>query len=335
MDRRQIVYLLLLGVGVFILLPRAIGFERALRLLLIAHPAFVLLALAAETLRYIASAMCTIVLARIFDRRVPLLPMTEAFFAGAALNRTFSAGGAAGMLIRIFFLGHLGIPAGSVAVIFLIEDIAGLIIGALVLSVGIVTISNALPPGMIALDLAIASLIATPLILLGGWFLYRRRAWVERAMHALAPIANRPMEWIMGRPVFTRAGVQRALDDFYAGARLARRAPVRVVAAFALNVVRYALGAAALYFAFLAMNQPIAPGALILIYTAASTLSTVSALPGEVALMGASFALLSLSFDVPREVAVMALLLSRAIAFWFPLLVGYVAFGHLRKRHDL
>jgi uncharacterized membrane protein YbhN (UPF0104 family) len=74
---------------------------------------------------------------------------------------------------------------------------------------------------------------------------------------------------------------------------------------------------------------------LILIYTAVSVLSSVSAVPGEVAIMGTSVALLSLAFGVPRDVAVLALLLSRAIAFWLPIPVGFAAFWHLRRKQLL
>ncbi|HEX7587113.1 MAG TPA: hypothetical protein VF478_02250, partial [Anaerolineae bacterium] len=80
-ERRQILYLLILGVAVFLLLPHFMGFQRIIDLLLVSHPVYFALALFAEILRYFVSAASTLVLARLFRVAVPLLPMTEAFFA--------------------------------------------------------------------------------------------------------------------------------------------------------------------------------------------------------------------------------------------------------------
>lgn len=334
-DRRQLIYLALVFVAIFLLLPRIVRFGRVLALLQVAHPAYVLLALVAETLRYLASAATTRVLARLFDRDIPLLPMTQAFFAGAAANRTVSTGGAPGMLIRLMFLMRHGVSAGSVAAIFLIEDIAGLVIAVLSFVAGAVTLTAAQPSKSFLANGAIAFTISALLFALGGLYALRHRAVVERAAHFLACMLRAVTQRLMGRPVFTTERVQRALDDFYAGMIAARRAPSFVIAAFLLNLLCYVAGAAALYCAFLAFGWHIAPGILILLYTFASMLTTVSAAPGELALMGTGLALLSLAFGVSTDVALLALLLSRAIAFWLPIPVGYLAFWNLQRRRYL
>jgi uncharacterized protein (TIRG00374 family) len=332
-ERRHVFYLIILGAGFFLLVPKLIGFRHALELLLVAHPVYFGLVLGAEILRYFASAASTMVLACLFSINLPLVATTEAFFGGGALNRTFSTGGAPGMVMRFAYLTRQGVHAGAVAAIFVIEDIIGVVIGGTLLVAGIVTLTNALPPGVFAIDAAIAFGFGSPLLILIGWYLYRHRRWVEQCVYAITPGLNRPLEWLVGRPVLTLAGVQHALGDFYAGMHLARRAPLNVAAAFAFNVVRYAAGAAALYFAFFGMQWTISPGALILIYTAVSVMSSVSAVPGEVAIMGTSFALLSLTFGVPGDIALMSLMLSRTIAFWLPMPVGYAALWHLRRKH--
>jgi uncharacterized protein (TIRG00374 family) len=332
-DRRQILWLLVLGIAVFLFVPKLIGFRHTLALLQVANPIYLVLALVAETLRYLISAASTIVLARVFAIDIPLGSMVEAFFGGAAANRTFSTGGAPGMLIRLDYLAHRGVTVGAVAVIFLIEDLIGLVVGGVILVIGIVTLTNALPPDTLIGDFAIVSTLGTPALVVIGWYLYRRRAWVERGVHAAARVLQRPVEWLLGRPALDPPRVQRALNDFYTGMSAARRAPLNVVAALAFNVIRYVAGAAALFFAFYSLNWTISPGALILIYTTVSLLSSVSAVPGEVAIMGGSFALLSLAFGVPGDIALLALLLSRAIAFWLPIPVGYAALWHLRHTH--
>jgi uncharacterized protein (TIRG00374 family) len=326
---------MILGVAVFLLLPRFMGIQRVIDLLLVSHPIYLALALAAEILRYFVSAASTIVLARLFRVAVPMVPMTEAFFAGASANRAFSTGGAPGMLVRLDFLTRKGVHGGGVAVIFLIEDIIGGVIGGFVLLVGILTVSNALPQGSSIVDASLVAGLSSPLLLLVLWFLARRRERVEKGVHATARAINRPLEWLMGHPVLNPLNVQQAIEDFYTGMALARRAPLTVAVSFMLNVIRYLGGALALYFSFLAMQWTISPGVLIVIFTAVSLMSSVSAVPGEVAIVGSSMALLSLAFGVPADVALLALLLSRAIAFWLPIPVGIAAFWHLRRSHLL
>ena len=326
---------MLLAIGVFFFIPHRIGFHHVIELLTVANPIYLGLALVAETSRYFFSAGSTIILARSFNRRVPLMPMTQAFLAGSAMNRIFSTGGAPGMFVRVLFLGKEQIHAGTVAVIFLIEDVIGLVIGGAVLLVGILTVTNTLPTRLIAVDLAMASIIATPLLIGAGWVLYRHRPWVERGVHGIARVINRPVAWLFNSNIFSPEIVQEGLNDFYAGILVARHHPWNILGSFIMNVLRYFAGGAALYFSFNAMAFPVSLGALILIYTSASLLSTMSAIPGEVAIMGTSFAILSFSFGVPNNIALTALLLSRATSFWLPIPIGLIAFGNLRRNHLL
>lgn len=335
MDRRQVLALLILGAAIFLFIPRLIGIRHVVQLLQVANPVFLALALAAEILRYLASAASTLILARVFDVDVPLVPMVEAFFAGAAANRTFSTGGAPGMVIRFAFLTRQRVHAGAVAVIFLIEDLIGLAIGGAVLLIGIIAVTSTLPPGTLIVNMTLVSAVGSPLLILIGWYVYRHRAWVEQGVHATARVLSRPAGWLTGRPILDPKNVQRALDDFYDGMSAARRAPINVATAILYNVVRYVAGAAGLYFSFHSMNWTISPGVLILIFTAVSALSSVSAVPGEMAIMGTSFALFSLALGVPGDIAMLALLLSRATAFWLPIPVGYAAFWDLRRKHLL
>jgi len=90
-----------------------------------------------------------------------------------------------------------------------------------------------------------------------------------------------------------------------------------------------------LYFAFLALGWSISPAILMLAYTSANILTTTSAAPGEVVILGSGLALFSVALGVPREIALAGLLLWRALAFWLPILVGYAALWNLGRRRYL
>ncbi len=335
LDRRQWLCLALLGAAVFFLVPHLISIPRALRVLGNAHPGFLLVAVFAEMLRYFASASSTLVLGRLFKRVVPFEPMVESFFAGAAANRSFSTGGAPGMIIRYLFLTKHQISAGQVAVIYLIEDIAGLVIGGLVFLIGTLTLALSPSTSVTIVALVFGFPIGSLIIAWGALYLYNRRALVERAVQALARLWDSIEVWLTNRPLRDSSAVHHAVGQFYVGMATARQSPLPVIASFALNMLRYVFGIGAVYFSFVALGWSISPGALILIYTSASVLSTVSAVPGELAILGGSWAILTLSFGVPRETAMLALMLSRTVAFWLPIPIGYYALWNLRRQGEI
>ncbi len=324
-----------MAAAVFFLFPQLIGFPRAIRILRNAQPLFLALALAAESSRYLASAASTYVLARLFRRVLPFEPIIEAFFAGSALNRAFSTAGAPGMVVRFLFLTRNQVSSGNVAVIYVIEDMAGLVIGGLILLIGILTLAAAPSTTTFYLALAIGFPAGSLLLALLAIHLYRRRAWVEKSVHWLARGFDGLARWAVNRPVYEYDRVQGAVDQFYAGMIAARRAPMYALASFGFNSLRYVAGILAVYFSFHALGWTISPGLLILFYTSASVLSTISAVPGELAILGISWAILTLSFGVPKEIAIMALLISRTIAFWLPLPFGFLALWNLRRQRYL
>lgn len=333
-DRRQLIYLGILAIGVFLFIPRIIGFDKVSQLLVNAQPIYLAIALGAETTRYFTSAGSTMALARLLDRDIPLIPTTEAFFAGSALNRVFSTGGAPGMVVRLVFLLKHRVTAGSVAAIFLIEDIIGLVIGGIVFIVGIATLASNQSSNFLN-NLALGFLIGTVPLALACVYVIRNRPGVERIIHGLARLTDAILKRLFHRSPYTYERVERSIDDFYLGLTAARNKPHLVAVSFGMNVLRYIGGGAALYFAFLSLHQSIAPSVLILLYTTTSLLTSTNAVLGEVAIMGTGFAVLSLALGITPDVAALALILSRAIAFWMPLPIGFLALLHLRRQHHL
>ncbi|MBI3913996.1 MAG: flippase-like domain-containing protein [Chloroflexi bacterium] len=331
-ERKHIFYLALFAIGFFVLLPHLIGFQRAWAIIQRADAGLLALALAAEALRYAASAGSTIILARLFGRRVPFIPMTEAFFATGALNRSFSTGGAPGIILRLLFLTRQGIPGGGVAAIYLIENIAGFIVGGLLFLAGVAALGGAQTLNGFAGDVALTVLIGAGLFALVFIVAKRDRSWLERTVLSLAMLLDLVVRRFLGRGFFRLRQVRQGLLDFYTGLEWARARPRYVAGSLAMNILRSLAGFASLYLAFLALGSSAALPALILFYTTGSLLSTVSAMPGEMFLVGAGLAIFSLSFGIPRDLALVAILLSRTITFWLPLPLGYLALWNLRRR---
>jgi uncharacterized protein (TIRG00374 family) len=333
-ERRHVIQLILVAAIVFLLIPHFVGADRIVDALRHANLGFVVIAIFAEVIRYFASAASTRALARMFQRDVPLSSLVQAFFAGAATNRTFSTGGAPGMLVRLLCLRHYGVATGSVAALFLIENINGFAISIPTLIIGIVLFvtKRANLPSELNLNVLPISGVA---IVAALAYLYTRRTWVERTALFTARAINRLARLVLRRSVFHSERVLVWVGDFYTGMSLAARNPAPVALSLLMNFVRNTSGLFALYFTFMAVGAPLSFDILILVYTAASFLTTVSAAPGEVAIMGSGMLLLSHAAGVPQAIAVTAMLISRGLAFWLPLPIGYAALWNLMRRGEL
>lgn len=331
-DRRVLLVFLLVGVALFFLLLSLAGSQKTFALLESAQPEFILAVLIAQALRYVGSTGSTRILAKTFGRIVPSFPLYETMLAGQALNRTFSAAGAAGMWARYSFLTRQGLHSGGVAALFVVEDMLGAITVVLVFVAGLLAVlaTTALPQFTWAVLAGVS--VALLLLVFGGLRVYRRRAFVEHIVHALARTFNAVIARLIGKEVYNAGHVQLAIDEFYLGMTHVRRDPLRVAGAFLFNVLRVGFDAASLYFAFWAIGFSIEPGFLLVIFTSSSALSTLSGVPGEFGVMETALAVLSTSLGVPPPTAVSAILLFRMLSYWLPIPIGYLAFWNLERK---
>lgn len=331
-DRKMLILFLLVGLALIFLLLNLAGFQKTWAMIRDARPVFVLSILLAQALRYLGSTGSTLVLARMFGTRLPFAPLYETMLAGQALNRTFSVGGAAGMFVRYSFLTRQQLHSGAVAALFVVEDVLGVVTISLVFAIGLaaVVMMDALPQFIWLV--APTFLGGAVLLTLGALQFYRRRAVVERLVHQLARAFNTVVGRLVGQNLYDRASIHRAMNEFYAGMTHARRDPPAVAGAFLYSLLRLGFDAASLYCAFWAIGFPIAPGFLLLIFTGSSALSTLSGVPGELGVMETSLAVLSTSLGIAPATAIGAIVLFRALSYWLPIPLGYLAFWHLQRR---
>jgi uncharacterized protein (TIRG00374 family) len=323
---------MLVGFALSVLLINVAGSQATFTSIKNAQPGFVLLILLAQALRYVGSSGSTFVLAEIFGQRLPFWPLYETMMAGQALNRTFSAGGAAGVWARYSFMTRQGMHSGRFVALLAVEDLIGAVAIFLIFVTGLAgaVAAAALPE----LGWLILLAFSSGIIVLGAGslYLYRRRLLVERAAHRAARAFSAVLGRIIGKEVYQRDHVDLAIAEFYAAMSRARTDPPRLAGSFLFNLWRLAFDAASLYLAFWAIGFPISPGIALVLFTTSSVLSTLSAAPGEFGVMETSLAILSTALGIPPPSAVGAIVLFRALSYWLPIPVGYAMFGHLEKR---
>jgi uncharacterized protein (TIRG00374 family) len=169
-------------------------------------------------------------------------------------------------------------------------------------------------------------------LVFGVLALYRHRWLLKRIVHPLARVLGGLIGRIVGKEIYRYDHVELAIDDFYSGIAHVEHDPGRVLWAFVFCLLRLGFDAASLFFAFWAIGFDIAPGLLLVIFTTSNALSTLSGIPGELGVMEGSLAMLSTSLGIAGPVAVGAIVLFRALSYWLPLPLGYLAFWHLQRK---
>jgi uncharacterized protein (TIRG00374 family) len=247
-------------------------------------------------------------------------------FAGLAASRIFAAGGAGGLVLQAWALRQAGLARRVVAdktLSFLILTYFPYALAMLVCGVGLRTgIFPGPAPFTMTVIPAVASLImmgVACLLLLIPTDLQRRLEGFARRTGRLGRIAQR----LANAPAAASAGLHDAIKH------LRSRDPA-LLGAFLF----WAFQIAVLYAAFNAFGD--APPLAVLIQAFfVGMLGNLLPIPGGVGGVEGGMIGAFAAFGVDAGLAVVAVLVFRAMTFWLPLVPGVIAFFKLRARVEV
>lgn len=334
--RHWVLIFLALGLGTTVLLTFFAGTAKTVSLVTNANLIFVSYIILFQCLRYVAMTVATRTVAEIVGVRAPPIPLFQTTVAAQAANRTF-IGGAGGIVIRLAFFLKQGMQSGTFAAVEGIEDVVSLGAVALMFISGIAIVTVALTArgaaSGIRWDVIGIIVVGAVVLAVAVVALVKRRFVVERMVDGLARGADRVVSKIVKRHFYDAERVRRAVDDFYAALRLARRDPLRVFVAFCCAFARLASDWFALYFAFRAIGYDVSLGTVLLIFIVSTSIATVAAVPGQLGVMETALTVMSTTLGIPAAVAVSATLLFRVISFWLPIPFGYAFAWNLERQN--
>lgn len=317
-------FLVAMILGLYLLLPQLAGLEETWERIRDGSPFWILVALALalgmfwgyiEMFRGVFSKVGTGVIGR-----------TESYLitmAGLAASRLFAAGGAGGLVLQAWALRQAGLPRRVVAdktISFLVLTYFPYAAAVLICGLGLRTglfpgeapVAMTLVPAVIALIfMGVAALI-----LLVPTDLQRRLDGFARRTGLLGRMAQR----LASIPAASSAGLHDAI------AHLRSRDPALLGA-----IAFWAFQIAVLWAAFHAFGDPPPLGVLIQAFFV-GMLGNLLPIPGGVGGVEGGMIGSFAAFGVDAGLAVVAVLVFRALTFWLPLLPGVIAFFRLRAR---
>ncbi len=178
-----------------------------------------------------------------------------------------------------------------------------------------------------ALILAAITAMWSTVLLLGAWrplSLQRLFAWLQNTANGLARRFRRP-------PYFGKDWAARNASDFIDASHAIVRHPKRLLATFAILMGAHAISLLSLYTLFLAFYKPVSIGVLVAGYSVGILFQTVSPTPQGIGVVEGVMPLVFSSLSVPGAAATTVSLGFRGLAFWIPLLLGFVLIRRTRS----
>jgi uncharacterized membrane protein YbhN (UPF0104 family) len=236
-------------------------------------------------------------------RRLPRSRLVAAQFAASAANHVLPAGlGAAAVNLR--FLTRCGIPIAEAVTAVAVKGTAGALVRGALIAV------------------LVAAGPAVPLVpVLDGRYLL---AVCGAAVGALALLAG---------PLSARC--RRALAALRAHLATVHARPARAAALWGGSLAFVTLHCLALVAVARAVDLPLPPTLVALLYLAAGTVAALLPTPGGLGSLDAALALALAAAGAPAASAASAVLGYRLLTVWLPLIPGLVVLGVLVRRGAL
>lgn len=331
-DYKRLFFFALLGSLAILLLLRLAGASEGWDIFRRAKMEFILLALAAECLRYLGVALHTQIIVGFLGQRIALLPTLAAMVAGSSVNRLLSAGGIGGMYVRYRYLEKNDLSLGSVSVLFFLQNIisALVLLGTFILGL-LYLLSHR---GLTLQEVLASGVIVVAVLGALGYLvrLYQEREKLEKILLSLYRKVSGFFGRLFRRRFFSEAGLKTTIRRLYQSISVARNHPSEVLGAFACGALTLFADILCLYFAFSALGFEIHPGTVVVGYTVANYAGAISMLPDGIVVTEGSLALVYSSLAVPQKIAAMAILIFRLISYWLPIPLGFLALWTLRRR---
>ncbi|MFG2937339.1 lysylphosphatidylglycerol synthase domain-containing protein [Streptomyces sp. NPDC048282] len=235
--------------------------------------------------------------------RLPGGRLVAAQFAASAANHVLPAGLGAGA-VNLRFLMRCGLPAGRGASALAVKAAAGAVVRLALIAV----LAPACPGLLRTPHVPPAAVLALTVAAVGAVALLRARVW-PRCRVAVSAVA--------------------------ADIRALHARPVRAAALWGGSLAFAGLHALVLFAVIRAVELPLSPARVALLYLAASGAAALLPTPGGLGSLDAALALALTASGTPAATAASAVLGYRLLTVWLPLLPGLLVLGLLVRRRAL
>jgi uncharacterized protein (TIRG00374 family) len=327
---KSLLILFLFVLGVYIVIPKLIGAEEALRLIAKVNKFYLFLALASEVASYCSAAwLLGIILSRLGYKIAFLDRFKIGSIAAFAIHFLPVASFGEGV-VNYYFLKKKEVATGSILLMMILR-----IIITYAAFLGLFAIGLTLVPTYPNLSFSpkLVSWIIFLLIVLGVLYmvyLYRHKEKFRARWFRFSNLINFFLIKFKRKPL-SQEKIKEVFEDIYQGIGLFGARKRTSFWAILAGILYWLGDIACLFFVFLSFGFSIHWGILIFGYGVATLAGLISFIPGGLGVTEGSLGLVYSGLGIPLSLTLMSILVFRFFSFWIWIPIGLISYLTLKR----
>lgn len=328
---KTLIIILIIGFGLYFLIPRLIGLQEAIRLIMTARKWKILIAVCFEIISYMGAAwLLGIILSRL-GYKITFFNRFKISSIAAFAMHFFPVSSFGEGAVDYYFLRKQKVETGSILLMLVLRIILTYIAFFTIFLAGLALVPTSpyikFSPKIISLVLFLVVLATISYII----FLYRNKDKFRRYWHKFFRIFKPFVSKIRGREVADEQE-EEIFEDIYQGIGLFGRKKRFMLLSVIAAMVFWLGDISCFYFVFQAFNYNIHWGVLIFGYCSATILGMISFIPGGLGVVETSMGLIYSGLGVPSPLAIMVILVFRFFSFWLWIPFGLYSYISLSRQ---
>lgn len=328
---RGLIWVVVLGVAVWLIIPKIIGAKEGLLLLSQAKIGWILFAILLEFVSYIGIAIMIESLTLSLRYKIPFFQVFKIGIISAFAIHVLPVGGFGGIALTFYLLKSKGVKAGDNLLIFILRTILTYFFFGVLLMMSLIYLPSHPNLSLIQRVVIIGINVIAWGVLIYLIYLYLDEIRLRKSSHIWARIINFFSKLFVKRKILNPEKTEEIVSRLYRGTDLFIKQREKVFWGSAGSLIYWIGDIACLALVFLAFGYNVHLGALIFGYTIATILGIVSFIPGGLGVFEGTLSLILISLRVPAQLALISILVFRLISFWLPMIVGFFSFLSFRK----
>jgi len=330
----KIILIIFIAIGLYLLIPKIIGLQYTLKLILAANKVFLVLALIFEIISYVGAAwLLGIILSRL-GYRIAFMDRFRIGSIAAFAIHFFPVGSLGEGAVDYYFLRKRKVEAGSVLLTLVLRIIFTYLAFLALFLLGLALVPThgylSIAPKLVSLVLFL--IIATGIVYM--FYLYKNKVKFKQVWLRFWGFVNRIITRFSAKTVKEEKAIE-IFEDIYQGIGLFKDKKRTSIIAVLAGILYWLGDVLCFYFVFASFSYKISFGVLIFGYGLATLAGMASFIPGGLGVTEGSMALLYSSLGVPGSLALIAILVFRFFSFWIWIPIGFYSYLTLRKNEAL
>lgn len=330
---KTLIVVLILGFGLYFLIPRLIGLPEAIRLILNAKKYYILIAIIFEIISYMGAAwLLGIILSRL-GYKISFFNRFKISSIAAFAMHFFPISSFGEGAVDYYFLRKQKVEAGSILLMLVLRVVLTYIAFFTVFLIGLALVPTApylkLSPKIISLVI----FLIVALVIVYMIYLYNHKDKFRVGWHKFFRVFKPFVNKVRGKEVGETQETE-IFEDIYHGIGLFGKKKRFMFLSVMAALVFWLGDITCFYFVFQAFNYNIHWGVLIFGYCSATLLGMISFIPGGLGVVETSMGLIYTGMGVPGSLAVMVVLVFRFFSFWMWIPFGLYSYISLSRKKN-